>query len=819
MHVKVTIPLPVKNLFTYSVPPELRDSVLLGKRVLVEFGKTRLYAGIITEFDSEPDESFEIKEVIEVLDEHPILKDWQIHFFKWIAEYYMCSMGEVMAAALPSSLQLKSESLIHLKNIPSADSELTTKERFIVQALLNRSSLNVEDASKICKVKNVKPLIKKMIDKDIVFLSEKVDKKYKPLTKTHLRLSKSITQQKLEGVYSKLEKRAFKQLLVLMKLVELARPFSDSPRNISKKYLLEETNASHAITKALIDKEILEPFEIEVSRFPNVGRDESAKKTLSPTQQKCLKSIERSFQTSRSVLLHGVTGSGKTEIYIKLIEDQLEIGKRVLYLVPEIAITTQLVVRLQKIFGEKVGVFHSQISSMERHELWMDCLIEKYRDYKIVIGARSALFLPIRDLGLIIIDEEHDASFKQYDPAPRYHARNAALQLAKQCNLKVVLGSATPSFDLRWLSENSDIVFVELKERYGLSQMPEIQIVDLKNVIKKKKTGQIMFSPQLVHGIEGALNLKQQIILFQNRRGYVPFWKCETCGTIPECENCDVSLTYHREKHKLICHYCGTHYNPPQICHYCGSSELKMLGFGTEKVEDELQELFPSAKIQRMDYDTTRGKYAHQKIIDDFEKGEIDILVGTQMVTKGLDFERVSIVGILNADALINWPDFRSAERAFQLMVQVAGRAGRKKDKGVVLIQTYQPDHPVVQKVVEYDYEGMFQSEIAERKAYKYPPFYRLIKISLKHSNNTKVHQAARYFNSLLISKFGNRVLGPEYPMVARVKRLYIQEILIKIERKSSLEYVRTNIEESITAFRLFKQWSGIRIIVDVDPI
>ena len=446
-------------------------------------------------------------------------------------------------------------------------------------------------------------------------------------------------------------------------------------------------------------------------------------------------------------------------------------------------------------------------------------MTSKYNDYKIIIGARSALFLPIKDIGLIIIDEEHDSSFKQYDPAPRYNARNAALRLGKEQNIKVLMGSATPSVEVKWLSDNGTIGYVRLSKRHGSAELPDIQVVDLKNVLRKNNTEPLMISPQLKSEINSALSSGQQIILFQNRRGYVPLWKCDTCGSIPECENCDVSLTYHREKHKLICHYCGTNYNPPQVCNYCGSSELKMLGFGTEKIEDELQELFADKKVQRMDYDTTRGKHAHQKLINQFEKGEIDILVGTQMVTKGLDFNNVGLVGILNADSLINWPDFRSAERAFQLMTQVSGRAGRSKTKGLVLIQTYQPEHEVIQNVINHDYEKMYNSEISERKEFRYPPFHRLIRISLKHTNQTKLHQASRYFHSLLNSKFGNRVLGPEQPLIGRVKRLYIQEVLIKIERKSSLEFVRKQVREVLTEFEKYKQWRSIKIIIDMDPM
>ena len=818
MYAQIIIPVPIPKIFSYRIGEEHSIKAKVGLRVLVEFGRSKIYAGIIASLREPNDLPSEVKEVIGIMDEHPIVTNWQLDLWQWMADYYMCSIGEVMQAALPSSFLLKSESFVYAKNMHVDTTLLSHKERLLFEALRNQEKLSLNDIGPILKLKNPKPFINKQVEKGLIYLSENISKKYKAKSHKVFTLSNEIEEKDLESIFEGLEKRAFKQLLLLMKFVELNRPFGERRSHISKTELLKRSNSSSAVLKGLVDKNILIESEIEIGRFKHNFEHVLAAKALEPEQDRAFRSIKKKFNAEQNVLLHGVTGSGKTEIYIHLMKETIAKGKKVLYLLPEIALTTQLVQRLQFHFGDKIATFHSFISSLEKYEIWNDLLVEKYRSFDVVIGARSALFMPMKDLGLIIVDEEHDGSFKQHDPAPRYNARDAAMKLGSLVNAKVLLGSATPSIETQWLASIGQIGSVNLNKRFGDAEMPTIEIVDLKKDVKKKGD-QNMFSFKLRDEIGSALERKEQIILFQNRRGYVPYWHCQTCGHNPECDNCDVSLTYHKNKHKLLCHYCGNNYDPPSFCEKCESTDLRMVGFGTEKIEDELQDLFPDARIKRMDHDTTRGKNGHQKIIDLFEKKDIDILVGTQMVTKGLDFENVSLVGIISADSIVSWPDFRSNERAFQVMTQVSGRAGRKDKKGKVLIQTRQPELQVFQQVIQNDHSSFYQEEIQEREQFNYPPFYRIIKFIIKHPDIHKTDQSARYFALLLKNKFGNRVLGPQPAIVSRIKRLYIQEIILKTERNASRKAIREKIDLALSEFRATKNWNAVRIIIDVDPV
>ncbi len=818
MYLKVIIPLPVKNIFTYSLGNIPVENIEIGARVLVEFGSSRIYTGIIFSIEQKHNQEKEPKKVIEVLDKKSILDHRQLQFWKWMSDYYMCSIGEVMQAALPSSFLLKSESHIFLNEKDINISQLTSRERMVIESLSIQKEVSLADMGKILRVKNPKPIINKMVEKGLVYLSENVSRKFVPKFEKRIKLSKSISEKQLEDVFLGLEKRAPKQMLTLMKYLELARPFSLSPEEVSSKQLIKEARSSDAVVKGLIEKKILTTYQVEVGRFKGQILYEEKPKELSLEQQKALEEINDNFNTKDTVLLHGVTGSGKTEVYVHLINQAIDKGQKCLYLLPEIALTSQLVQRLKKHFGDRLAVFHSNVSSLEKYEIWKDLLNERFKKYDIVIGARSAVFMPFDNLGLIIVDEEHDASFKQYDPAPRYNARDAALKLANLHQAKVVLGSATPSIESYWMAQQRLVGYVQLKNRFGPAKMPEIKIIDLKKDLKNKGQSQL-FSFELQREIKAALERKEQIILFQNRRGYVPYWQCESCGHSPGCDNCDVSLTYHKIQHKLICHYCGTKYDPPHICESCSSSDIKMIGFGTEKIEDEMSLLFSEARVKRMDYDTTRGKYAFQRLIDQFEKREIDILVGTQMVTKGLDFENVSLVGILSADSLVNWPDFRSSERAFQMMSQVSGRAGRSNKKGKVLIQTRRPEMEILKLLKKNAFKDFIQLEIQERKEFSYPPFFKIIKLSLRHPNANLVEQAARYLMSLMQSAFGSRVLGPQPAIIARVKRVYIQEMILKIERKASKKFVRDTINSIIEKFYETQHYKSVRIVINVDPI
>ena len=811
--VDILLPLPLPQLFTYRVPRNWDSFLQVGKRVVVPFGKSKLYTGLIHSIHNRAPEKYEAKYLDAILDDFPIVSEQHLIFWKWIADYYMCTTGEVMNAALPGSFNLASETKILLsKDYREGIEELNDKEYIIMEALEVNHILTLNDVSRIVDQKTVYPLIKKMIDKGVVLVEEEVKSKYRPKKEVWVKLNEQYEEDK-KAAFGEIS-RAPKQQDALLSFLHLCD--QEKIKLVKRTDLERHSGVNTAIINQLITKEILIKQEIEIGRIQDRDEDPEGVKTLNEGQTEALSAIQESFKTKDICLLHGVTSSGKTEVYSHLIEETIAKGKQVLFLVPEIALTTQLIERLKITFGKKVGVYHSRFSSGERVEIWRSLVSDQLHDYQIVLGARSALFLPFQDIGLIIVDEEHETSFKQFDPAPRYHARDAAIVLAKQHGAKVLLGSATPSLESYYNAEQGKYGFVTMKKRYGDIQMPEILAEDLKKATRRKEM-RSMFSQNLLDKIQLALSNKQQVILFQNRRGFVPVWKCNTCGWVPKCKSCDISLTYHKYSHQLKCHYCGYSIKPYRECQACGSKDLEMVGFGTEKIEEELKALLPKASIQRMDLDTTRRKTAYQEIISDFESGKVDILIGTQMVSKGLDFDNVSLVGILNADNMLNFPDFRAYERSFHLMLQVAGRAGRKNKRGEVLIQTYKPEHFIIQKVMAYDYEAMYRQEIIERKDFKYPPFYRLIQITLKSRNKEELDDAADVFAKFLKQELGPRFIGPEYPLVSRVRNFYLKTILVKLEQKASPKRAKELIHQAHDHFRESNKSKGIRVVFDVD--
>ena len=811
--VEVILPVPIPNLFTYRVPIEFNEEIEIGKRVIVQFGKKKLFSGIIHSIGNTPPKHYEAKYIESVLDEFPIVNSIQLKFWEWISNYYLCTIGEVMNAALPTGLKLVSKTQIILNQSVEVDfNSLSDKEYLIVEALEIRNILEISEVESILDIKTVYPIVKSLLEKNIIVVAEQVQEKFKPKTEKYIKLPDGFDEEKIKNTFDVLS-RAPKQLEVFMMFIHLENTVD---KLISKKKLILESNSNSATVKQLTVKGILEEHESEVTRIPILNKNIELVEELSSSQNIALNEIKTHFGEKNTVLLHGVTGSGKTEIYIQLIQEQIDKGKQVLYLLPEIALTTQIITRVRKKFGDKVGVYHSRYNSNERVEVWNELLKGKESRFKIIIGARSAVFLPFTNLGLTIVDEEHDGSFKQHDPAPRYNGRDAAVYLANINQSKVLLGSATPAIETYWNAKEGKYGLVKLTERFGDVKLPEIVISDLKEATKRKKM-KSHFSQFLLENITSYLDNKEQVILFQNRRGYNPSWLCESCGWVPQCKNCDISLTYHKFSHHQKCHYCGYMEKPISKCKACGSNSLKMQGFGTEKVEEDLSLYFPKKSIKRMDYDTTRNKNGYQNIINDFEQGIIDVLVGTQMVTKGLDFDNVGMVGVLNADSLLHYPDFRSYERSFQLLTQVAGRAGRKEKQGRVIIQTYSPEHPVIQKVIENDYIGMYEQEIEEREKYGYPPFYRLIKITVKHRDRDQSLMGAEELVKKLRNKLQGRVLGPETPAISRIKNQYINQIMIKYERKISPIKLKEFIRDTVGKFNNQKAFKSARVIIDVD--
>jgi len=813
LFVEVILPLAIAKNYTYRVPFELNNAVEIGKRVVVQFGKSKLYTAIIAGIGTQAPAKYEAKYLVEVLDDKPVVTREQLHFWNWLAEYYMCNMGEVMNAALPSALKLASETKIVLnKDFDFDRAALHDKEFLIVEALDLQPELTVSDIVKLLGQKQVMPILKLLFEKNIINISEEVSDRYKPRKRTFLTLNTLYNDpDNLRELFNILEKKAPKQADAVLAYIKLSR----HQKTISKNELIEESGAGAASIKSLVEKEVFVAEEKNVSRLYFEEEEGINNFELSEQQQEALSSVSDQFAEKDVVLLHGVTSSGKTQIYIRLIEEMIQTGRQVLYLLPEIALTTHIVERLRIYFGANIGVYHSRFNDNERVEVWQKVL---NNEYKIVLGARSSVFLPFNDLGLIIVDEEHETSYKQFDPAPRYNARDAAIFLANMHAAKVLLGSATPSFESYYNARTGKYGFTELTERFGGVELPEVEVISIAEETKSK-TMQSHFTSVLMADIARAIENKEQVILFQNRRGYAPVLMCKICAYTPKCINCDVSLTYHKHSGKLHCHYCGYKDDAPSICPACGSTHLEYKGFGTEKIEDELSLILPDARISRMDLDTTRAKNSLQNILNDLEEKKIDILVGTQMVAKGLDFADVSVIGIINADSLLKFPDYRANERSYQMLAQVSGRAGRRGKRGKVVIQTYDPKHRVIKQVIENNYTDLYFTEMPERKSFKYPPFYRLINLDVKHKNPEALQRQAEYLATELRKHFGDRVIGPEAPLVGRIRNFYIRSILLKFEKDGvSINKAKAIIRDTITQFQTTKLSKGSVVQPDVDP-
>jgi primosomal protein N' (replication factor Y) len=814
----VLLPVPIHQVFTYRVPFELNDSLAFGLRVIVPFGKSKLVTGIVTEIHERIPEVYQAKYIEYVLDEYPIITKKQFQFWSWISQYYMAPLGDVMNASLPANFKLSSESKIVLHPDFENNQSLDEREQVIVDSLHANEQMDLKEISALLGIKTIQPLIKKLIDKKVVLSMEALNERFTPKTVLCYTLTETFLDDTLLNSFiSGLERKssAAKQIEALLMVMREGNYQNNNIQPVVKKTLLDNGISLSAL-QTLEKNGVLESLRIEVSRLKGFGQDVKEEKELTQAQKDALQKVKESQEKNIVTLLHGVTGSGKTELYVELIEEQLAKGKQVLFLIPEIALTTQLIDRLSAYFGEQIGVYHSKFNQNERVEIWNTVLANDPTKFRLIIGARSSIFLPFQELGLIIVDEEHENTFKQTDPSPRYNARDASIVLAHIHNAKVLLGTATPSIESYFNAKSGKYGLVELSERYLGLQMPEILCANLR-LEKKNQSMQSHFSGLLLGNIQEALARDEQVILFQNRRGYTPMWSCEVCAWTPRCKNCDVSLTYHKQTNSLKCHYCS-HISPPVgSCAACGSNRLKMVGFGTEKIEDELSLLLPNVVIQRLDLDSTRSKNAYETILNEFENRQIHVLVGTQMITKGLDFDNVGLVGVLDADMLLNRPDYRAFERAFQLMVQVAGRAGRKNKKGKVIIQTSNPDHWVLERVKEHDFKGFYETEIQERKLFFYPPYYKIIDLTLRNTDELKLNAASQNLVDKLRPVFKERVIGPEFPLIKRIQNFYIKEIKIKIEKDAPERKVKQKIQEIIDLFYAEPSNKSTRLSIDVD--
>jgi primosomal protein N' (replication factor Y) len=821
--VDVLLPVAVPNLYTYHVvDKDDLNNLQPGMRVCVQFGKRKLHTALIVNIHQNPPEHYKTKPIVTLLDKSPVIFPWQIKFWNWIAEYYMCTAGEIYNAAIPNGLRPEGQTQVYVSELPESGIDLNSSEENIYRILNNNPGITIDKLNPLTETKMVMPILKKMMDKGIVTFQESLKDKHSPKLIDYLTLHKDLQPKAaLTELLTQLEKRAPKQSHVLMAYLQLSEFHSNKTFiPVGKLELLKASNTSSAIIKTLVDKNIFSITAVETSRIANKNFNIKEAAILNKKQTDALANIKAFFKEKDVVLLHGVTSSGKTEVYIHLIKEQLEQGKQVLYLLPEIALTTQIITRLQSVFGNRVGVYHSKFSDGERVEVWNN-LLGNYTDdtvqYDIILGVRSSVLLPFNNLGLIIVDEEHENTYKQYDPAPRYHARDSAIVLAALHKAKVLLGTATPSLESYFNAKLDKYGFVELHERHLDIKLPEIEVVNT-NEARRKKLMSSYFSPQLIHEIQQALNNNEQIILFQNRRGFSPYLECGDCGWIPQCQHCDVSLTYHKGINKLRCHYCGYSISTVVQCKACGSQNVQTRGFGTEKIEDDIVLLFPQAKAARMDLDSTRRKNAYEEIIEQFASGQVDILIGTQMVSKGLDFDNVSVVGIMNADNMLNFPDFRAFERSFQLMAQVSGRAGRKKKQGKVIIQTSSPENSVIKQVVKNDFTAFFEEQMEERKLFRYPPYYRLINIALRHKQQNLVHRAAQILSFELRKYFGGNVLGPEPPIIGRIQNWHLQNIIIKLERVKEIKTHKEQIQTLCNKLKHQEGLSSLQIIIDVDP-
>ena len=838
---EILLPLPIPGTYTYRVPFELNQKARVGQRAVVQFGKTKIMSGLIISLTEEVPDCTSIKYLLDILDDDPVVNENQLKLWRWIASYYLCYLGDVMQVALPSALKLSSESKIMLSEDFVLDSmALSDNEFLIVEALQIQPQLTITEVSKIIGYKKIMPLVKTMIEKKIIVMQEELQQKYKAKYERYVRLSNTYrNEDAMRELMDTLSKRAYKQLELLMAFFVLG---GSADNDVIASDLLKKANATSSILATLVDKGVFESYQKRISRLKEYkALTDVSTINLTEKQQEAYDEIHKGFEEEKPVLLHGVTASGKTEIYIKLIQEAIDEGKQVLYLLPEIALTEQIINRLKKYFGDRVGVYHSRYDNNERVEIWQQVMNFRSQQstvngqqmltsevqkpiakslsskYQIIIGSRSAVFLPFTDLGLIIVDEEHDSSFKQIDPAPRYSARDLAVLMSKMFHARLLMGSATPSFESYYNARQNKYHLVTITERYGGVEMPEIIVDDLR-VETRRKTMQANFGKTLIDAMNKTLEEKNQVILFQNRRGFSLRIECEHCNYIPQCINCDVSLIYHKNQNILKCHYCGYTTSVPTECPSCRSTDLKMHGFGTERIEDDLKVVFPEANSSRLDLDTTRTKNSYQYILEQFQNKETNILVGTQMVTKGLDFDSVKVVGILNADNMLTFPDFRAYERSFQLMEQVSGRAGRKGDKGKVIIQTYQPQHPVILNVITHDYVRFYEEQMPIRRQFNYPPYSRLVMIKLKDVDSQKLNKAADELAKIFRQVFKENLLGPEYPVVSRVKNQYIKQMLVKINKDLNSTKVKEFINKTIEDFKHNNDFKSVKIQIDVDP-
>ena len=811
--IDVILPLSLERNFTYAITKAEADFIKVGVRVAVPFGKSKVYTGLVFSIHDKAPTAYDAKSIHSILDESAVVNPFQFKLWEWMSSYYLCSMGEIMRAALPNAFLLESETIISINPTSGFDVTMFKDDEYLVyEALQHQSSLKVEEINAIIDRKNSFPVLKRLLDQNVIALEQELSEKYKPKLIRCVRLHPDYQHE--NGLQDLIEtlKNASKQREIVLSYFNLA----NSTKQIKVADLKLKSKATSTQIKTLIDKQIFEEFYYQTDRIQFQDSEDDASKELNVHQITALDAIDQAFETYTTVLLHGVTSSGKTELYVKKIEAILEQGKQALYLVPEIALTSQLVQRLEKYFGNQIAVYHSRYSQNERLEVW-NHVLNNSENARVIIGARSSIFLPFSNLGLVIIDEEHEQSYKQFDPSPRYHARDTAIVLAALYQAKTLLGSATPSIESFYnATKENKFGYVALTKRFNNVLMPEIELVDLTDKYKRKRmTGH--FSDRLITEIKAALDMDSQVILFQNRRGYSPVVSCNTCGHTPECPNCDVSLTFHQYKNQLRCHYCSHSIAMQQFCGACGGVDIDSKGFGTEQIQQEVELLFPEAKVARMDLDTTRGKYSYDRIISSFENKEVDILVGTQMVTKGLDFRHVKLVGVLNADQLINFPDFRAHERSFQLLQQVAGRAGRTDTRGKVVIQSYNPHHTILQQVSINDYQSMFVEQLEDRRIYKYPPYCRLIKLTLKHKDYNKVNDGAEWLATSLRHVFKENVLGPEFPVVSRIRNQYHKNILIKIPQNQSLIKTKSVLQKIKLRFLSTRDFRAVRLLINVD--
>ena len=810
--IDVILPLPLPKPYTYWVEEDEFYFLQAGHRVVVPFGKNKLHTAVVVKKHQIAPQTYTPKTLELILDETPIITEKQLAFWDWMSSYYLCTLGDVLRAALPNAFLLSSETEFQKNTAAEVDLQLLSDDAFLVYEALEQRSLSLDEIQAILGRKKVHPIIQEMLERGWIVTYQKLAEKYKPKRLRFVRLAAPYkTDKALAELFDSLS-RAPQQSAVLLHYCQQSANFEWLA---TQKLQIKGKSSSPSI-KALIEKGVFEEEYFQEDRALFDPTATVPKNTLSAVQKKALEATQTAFQSHEVVLFHGVTASGKTEVYFELIDAHLEKGEQVLFLLPEISLTAQMILRLQRRFGDKVTVFHSKYSIHERVEVWKS-IINKSEKAQIILGARSAIFLPFQNLGLVIVDEEHEASYKQFDPAPRYLARDAAIVLARLHSAKTLLGSATPSIESQYNVEKKKYGYVPLKDRFGGVQLPFISCIDLKEAYKKKLMNGV-FSHALIEAIKTALEEKKQVILFQNRRGYAPILECHSCGHIPQCSNCDVTLTYHQYNQQLRCHYCGYNVAKPLQCNACGTNALVLKGTGTQQIEEQVENLFPEANVGRMDFDSTRGKRSFDKIIGDFTAGRLNILIGTQMVTKGLDFENVALVGVINADPLLYFPEFRAHERGYQMLSQVAGRSGRSKEQGRVLIQTFSPEHEVLQQVIDSNYEALYAKQLIERKKFQYPPFYRLIKITLKARDYHKVDQAAQWLGNVLHANLAVEILGPVDPPVARIRNLFLKQILIKFSIKDDRVMIKRNLKMALKSFESIGTYRAVRVNVDVDP-